>query len=253
MTKVNFQYILEHELTIPQHLNENEPFVHVEKGKFVSDFSDRLEQALSAAGINRRGAGALLSRLTGVTPKAAAKWINGESEPRKEKLEAIADRCHVRAEWLEYGVGPMSAGGNLEATPNYRSRKRAPVISWVQAGCWTECSDPLPPGEGESWLEVPDGTSDHAFWLRVVGDSMTSLSGTSVPEGSLILVSPDVEATNGRLVIAKLTDSDEVTFKRLIQDGGKTYLKPLNPSYPVIEITENCRIVGVVVEARQKL
>jgi SOS-response transcriptional repressor LexA len=54
-------------------------------------------------------------------------------------------------------------------------------------------------------------------------------------------------------VIAKLTDSDEVTFKKLVIDAGQKYLKPLNPNYRTIEINGNCRIVGVVKEAKIKL
>lgn len=250
---LNFQYMLEHELTVPQVLADNVRMVQIDDIHKGALFAARLKSALRTAGIQEHGSSAFLGRLTGTTTKAANKWVNGESRPRKENLEAIADRLGVRAEWLEYGVGSMRVGGNTEITTNYRSRRRAPVISWVQAGAWGECSDPLPPGMGDSWEDVPDAASEHCFWLRVVGDSMTSTAGTSVPEGSLILVDPEVSADNGRLVVAKLTDSDEVTFKRLVIDGGRKYLKPLNPAYPVIEITENCRIVGTVTEARQQL
>jgi SOS-response transcriptional repressor LexA len=46
-----------------------------------------------------------------------------------------------------------------------------------------------------------------------------------------------------------LTDANEATFKKLVIDAGKTYLKPLNPQYPLIPINGNCRIIGVVVQA----
>ena len=250
---MNLQYILLHELTFPQLSVQNECMVHRHESEMAALFSDRLKLALDAAGIKRRGAGVSLARLTSVTPKAASKWVNGESQPRKEKLELIADRCGVRAEWLEYGIGPMKVDGNVELVTDYRERRLAPVISWVQAGSWSEACDPLALGDGESWEEVPSGTGSCAFWLRVIGDSMTALAGVSVPEGSLILVDPDVPADSGRLVVAKLIDSNEVTFKRLVIDGGQWYLKPLNPAYPVITINSNCRIVGVVTEAKQKL
>ncbi|MEG2269219.1 MAG: S24 family peptidase, partial [Acinetobacter sp.] len=54
---------------------------------------------------------------------------------------------------------------------------------------------------------------------------------------------------NGNLVVAKLTDANEATFKKLVIDGGSMYLKPLNPQYPLIPINGNCRIIGVVVQA----
>ncbi|WP_415836086.1 hypothetical protein [Rheinheimera salexigens] len=37
--------------------------------------------------------------------KAANKWLNGESIPRRENLEIIAKSTKVRVEWLQYGEG----------------------------------------------------------------------------------------------------------------------------------------------------
>ena len=127
------------------------------------------------------------------------------------------------------------------------------MISWVQAGEWCEASDPYPAGYSDEWERVPDQAGKHAIWLRVVGDSMTAPSGLSIPEGMLILVDPDYPAISGRLVVAKLTDSQQVTFKRLVEDAGRRYLKPLNPAYPMVEINGNCRIIGTVREAKVKL
>ena len=77
---------------------------------------------------------------------------------------------------------------------------------------------------------------------------MTAAHGVSITEGMLILVEPDAEAANGSLVVAKI--EDQVTFKKLVIDAGKHYLKPLNPAYPVIECTQELHIVGVVKEAK---
>ncbi|MNR63750.1 LexA repressor [compost metagenome] len=55
------------------------------------------------------------------------------------------------------------------------------------------------------------------------------------------------------MVVAKLVDADEATFKLLVADAGQLYLKPLNPAYRMIPIDERCRLIGVVVEAKMKL
>ncbi|MEN2769800.1 S24 family peptidase [Escherichia coli] len=44
--------------------------------------------------------------------------------------------------------------------------------------------------------------------------------------------------------------TNEATFKKYISDMGKAFLKPLNPQYPIIEMDNDCEIVGVVVDAR---
>lgn len=82
---------------------------------------------------------------------------------------------------------------------------------------------------------------------------MTSPSGLSIPEGMLILVDTEADAQSGKLVVAKLTESNEATFKKLVEDSGQKFLKPLNPAYPMVAINGNCKIVGVVVRAMYRL
>ncbi|MEP0073614.1 MAG: S24 family peptidase [Marinomonas sp.] len=95
--------------------------------------------------------------------------------------------------------------------------------------------------------------SDKSFWLKVIGDHMTSPSGLSVPEGYFIFIESNLAPQNGDLVIAKILQSNEITFKKFVVDTGKVYLKPLNPLYHTIEATEDIHVVGVVKEARTLL
>lgn len=141
---------------------------------------------------------------------------------------------------------------NITHAPSFSGTKLVPVISNIQAGAWAEAVDPYVIGDAESWEPAPASCGEHSFWLKVVGDSMTAPSGLSVPEGHLILVDPDVAPKNGSLVVAKMIESNEVTFKRLITDVDRSYLKPLNPTYRTIEIEWDCEIVGVVIEAKVK-
>ncbi|WP_422403586.1 LexA family protein [Pseudomonas sp. GZD-209] len=130
---------------------------------------------------------------------------------------------------------------------------RYPVISWVAAGDWAEAVEPFPPGYSDRY-EISDYESKGvAFWLEVKGDSMTAPSGPSITEGMMILVDTEAEAHSGKLVVAKLTDSNEATFKKFIEDAGRKFLKPLNPEYPMIQVNGNCKIIGVVVRAMMKL
>lgn len=89
--------------------------------------------------------------------------------------------------------------------------------------------------------------------MRVEGDSMTAPAGLSIPEGTFVLFDTGREPINGSLVIAKLSDSNEATFKKLIIDGGQKYLKGLNPQWPLVPINGNCRIIGVAIETKLKL
>ncbi|ROM84848.1 propanediol utilization protein [Pseudomonas brassicacearum] len=77
--------------------------VHIEeiRGAFVA----RLKKALTAHGIDQWGAGARLAEIARVTPKAASKWLNGESMPGPAKMSAIAGALGVKIEWLQHGAG----------------------------------------------------------------------------------------------------------------------------------------------------
>lgn len=132
----------------------------------------------------------------------------------------------------------------------YAPKGRYPMLSWVSAGAWEEAMEPYSISEINEWYESDVPIQGSGFWLRVEGDSMTAPTGPSIPEGHHVLVDTGREPKNGSLVVAKLTDANEATFKKLIIDGGQKYLKGLNPAWPMIAINGNCRIIGVVVEAK---
>lgn len=192
-----------------------------------------------------------LANRIGISQQSLQKIEDGRtSNPRK--LLALAKALECTPEWLQFGIENGREASNVEAAPFHAPSKKLPVISQVQAGAWSEAIDYRSLGDDIEWEESPFSASDNAFWLKVVGDSMTSPVGVSIPEGHLILVDPNVPADNGSLVVAKLEGTDEVTFKKLFIDAGQKYLKPLNPNYRPIEINGNCRIVGVVKEAKVK-
>lgn len=146
--------------------------------------------------------------------------------------------------------------GILAANKGLLSMKGSyPVISWVSAGEWAEACEPYDMHEIDEWYESTAHVEGPAFWLRVKGDSMTSPVGLSVPEGMLILVDTGKEPKNGSLVVAKLTDANEATFKKYVVDEGigSVYLQPLNPTHSRMQINGNCKIIGVAVQMMMNL
>ena len=121
-----------------------------------------------------------------------------------------------------------------------------PLISWVRAGEWTEIEDTHEQGTYEKLIPVTKRYSNRAYALKLTGDSMQALDGDSFPTGSIICVEPQRPANNGSYVVIRLESSNEATFKQLVIDGDRRFLKPLNPRYPIMEITEPTTICGVV-------
>ncbi|MDR5824736.1 S24 family peptidase [Caballeronia sp. LZ043] len=136
---------------------------------------------------------------------------------------------------------------NIEPGPEIRGK--LPLITWVQAGAWEKVVDTFTVGDAEEWLLSPIPTSKKAYYLRVRGLSMYNPSGEpSFNENDLILVEPQSDAESGSLVVVLLDDSAEATFKQLIVEDGKKYLRALNPDWPnrIIQVNGNATICGVV-------
>lgn len=195
-----------------------------------------------------------LAKSVGVSRVAVSKWESGDTQNLKhENLAALAhafsisigellDESPRNARNAEHGLS------NVEPGPDIR-QSQIPLISWVQAGQFCAAPDLLQPGDAEEWLPAVKRFGPHAYALRVVGDSMVLPypSKDSFFPGTIIFVDPDKPLTNGAKVIAKIDGTQEATFKVYSEDGGKRYLKPQNPQYPVIEMDETMHICGVVV------
>src|SRR5262249_34916076 len=102
--------------------------------------------------------------------------------------------------------------------------------------------------EFSEWVETTVQARELTFAVRAIGDSMEP----DFPEGTILIVEPNMEARHGDFVIAK--SGDDATFKQLVRDGGYWYLKPLNPRYPLTAIGTECHghVVGVVRAAERR-
>lgn len=234
----------------------------VDKNELRAAFTARLHEALDDAGVRTRGRGADIQKYLksiGVnkTPQAVSKWLNGDAIAEADSMVALCLWLKVRREWLEYGVLPKKPNGFsnvLELAGSHETNVRevthqfgkVPLISWVQAGAWCEAN--FEQHDGESWLSCPVPISGSGYALRVLGDSMTNPGpGRSYPTGCIIFVDPEAETKTGDRVIARVPRTNEATFKILVEDAGRQFLRPINPQYPIIDITEETHICGKVV------
>ncbi|WP_455893703.1 LexA family protein [Pseudomonas palmensis] len=236
----------------------------VDKIELRAAFSSRLHEALDNAGIRSRGRGVdihkqLKSVGVNKTTQAISKWLNGEAIAEADSMAALSSWLNVRREWLEYGVPPREHAPVTADIRQLQAEKsnvsavsdrfgKVPLISWVQAGDWCEATSNFELYEAESWISCPVPISVSGYALKVLGDSMTNPGpGRSYPSSCIIFVDPEIEATTGDRVIARVPRTNEVTFKTLVKDAGRQYLKPINPQYPVIDITEETHICGKIV------
>lgn len=215
------------------------------------ELANRVKQAIATL---KRGGKRKVAEACGVSDQAVTGWIkNGRID--KKHLVVISRMTGfdlvglITGDYIEgevaVKVSPLQ--GNVEHGPILRGK--VPLISSIQAGLWCEAIDNFHVGDHETLLDCPKKCGVNTYALRVKGDSMTNPipGGKTYPEGTIIFVDPSQAITSGCRVIAKLPYSNEATFKEYREEDGKRWLKPLNPTYDKIEVTEDIKICGVVI------
>ena len=135
--------------------------------------------------------------------------------------------------------------GQLAGTTDEQDGEQAsglPVIGQVAAG-----SPILAQAHIEDYCRI-DAYAFHPradYLLRVKGESMRDVG---IMDGDLLAVHRTKLAKNGQIVVARL--DDEVTVKRLRQEGQMVFLIAENPDYAPIQInlkTQKLDIEGIAV------
>ena len=169
-------------------------------------------------------------RATGLTQASVSRFIN-KGEISTEKLKKFCNYYNLSLDDL--------------LNSKYLELNSVPLLSYVQAGNWTEHTEFSDVEE----IEVPGVTKDRYFALKVCGDSMSRNSGKSIFDGSYVLVDPNCsknkEDLNHKVVIAR--HENETLIKEFVLDGTQIFLKPWNDQYEVIKFTKDTVIIGTVI------
>ncbi|SDT00027.1 SOS-response transcriptional repressor LexA (RecA-mediated autopeptidase) [Pseudomonas cedrina] len=190
--------------------------------------------------------GELAERL-GMSQGGVGHWLN------KRRAPSLADMNRVLVAlglgYLEVALDIRERADEETQEKSYNPYFRYPVSDW-KGLC--EIREERA-SYGPARFELTDyHAQGDAFWLPVTGDAMTAPSGLSISAGMMILVDPAIAAEPGKLVVAQWAESPQATFRQLLEESGQRYLIPLNPTYPKQLLTDDCRILGVVVQATAK-
>jgi SOS-response transcriptional repressor LexA len=189
------------------------------------------------------------------TQSRISHYENNHREMKKGDLETIAKALKTTPSYLQFGS--TSVENNLEwPSPNTSAISKAnvfshvrkiPIINWEEAKNIMRAINNV--STSAKYILIPEVCSEKSVALEIKGDAMVSPSSNikSYYEGEIIVVDPLVTAKHNDLVTASLENAPEAIFRQFIIEGGISYLKPLNPQYPMIEIKDNMAITGVVV------
>jgi SOS-response transcriptional repressor LexA len=200
--------------------------------QYLHDFAVRLNTALDAAGVSPKGQGRQLelARAMGISARGARRWLEGEAYPAIDKLPDLATRYGTTVDWLLAGHGDAPRG--TTTAPSGPRRGHIPHMTWSAIRTWVE-TGVVDPEDVYSDLRTIDGMGPRGFAVSVPDDTMAP----DFPEGGVLYMDPDLKPLSGDYVLA-LADTGGITFKRLICDAGRTFLRPLNPMYTVQQVAD---------------
>lgn len=190
-----------------------------------------------------------LSQIRNMTPIAST----GNPRNMGDKIAAALEKAFGKpVGWMDKDHSTTTS--NVSDGPVIKGQ--IPLISWVQAGEWCDVEVPYQLADIDTWYACTDKHGARTYALRVEGSSMCNPSApVSFSDGDVIFVDPDREAIQGSLVIVCTSGKNTATFKKLVIEGGKRYLQPLNPDWPekIIELDDEAHICGVVICKYQSL
>jgi SOS-response transcriptional repressor LexA len=189
-------------------------------------------------GMGQSGIAQLLNGSNAIGPSHAAKLAKILRVSVEDFSPSIAEEIKEMYSALQ---------GESAIKPHYDY----PLFTYVQAGDFAEVAS-YTASDAKAWVATTRKASSESFWLEVKGHSMTAPQGVrpSFPEGMLILVDPAEPVETGDFCVASANGDSEVTFKKYENDGGVSYLVPLNPAYRILDCDHSCRIIGKVVKAQ---
>jgi len=194
----------------------------------MNNFGQRLKEALKQKRMSQRE---LADRLK--VSQQAVSYLTRQEQENSKYTEEIATILGISPSWLKYGE-------NLPQEEQAESTLLVPIIEWADVASDTMTSNRN--------IICPIRHSPKAYATYVPGPAMHGPTGRCYPDESIIFVDPNqlTPPTNRTPVIARLLDTNDITFRMYYNDGSERYLAALNTDYPPTH-SRPFEIIGTVI------
>ena len=209
--------------------------------KIKEDFKTRFLKALDQNDMKQVD----IARRSGISEATISQYCSGYSQPKKNRLVALANILHVNPLWLMGLDVPMASADSSKEGVKIR------IYGQVAAGIPMEMIDDIY-DEEEIPVDMLKGGQEY-FGLVIHGDSMEP----KMSEGDIVIVRKQDDADTGDIVIAVI-NGDDATCKKLKKEPNGIWLMGTNPTFSPLFFSQEeiqtipVRILGKVVELRAK-
>ncbi len=189
-----------------------------------------------------------LARSTGVAQPVIHRIAAGKTDnPKVASLSPLANYFCVSVDQL-IGLQPL---------PPYLTEDKklqpinicsyVPLLDWQQIDTWLTQPKPAPTNR----KVITDVRVDPSSYALSVQDTTMR---PRFPEGTIIIVDPTLQPGDRDFAIIKTAHDVIPTFKQVLYDSSRVYLKGLNPDFQgtYFDNTNN-RFLGVIVQAKMNL
>jgi SOS-response transcriptional repressor LexA len=185
-----------------------------------------------------------LAKRTKIPQPTLFRWMVGAArEPRQSSLKPLAEFFGIAvSDLMERDI---ETGEIKTEVANYKLRSEVHVLPMEMIKKYPE---DLNSGEYVPFLdEVPvmeAKVSRNAFAIIVKGDAMAPL----MPEGARLIVDPFRPAVHGDFIVVAEPSTHFPIIRKMVEEGGYTYLQPENSKYDTIKLDVEPQIFGVIAE-----
>jgi SOS-response transcriptional repressor LexA len=223
-------------------------------------WSRRIEQRMIELDLKKQDVASAL----GVHRTLVGKYIQGFKTPPHSKWSKLAEILQTLPAWLEFGVGPKLMEENNIDIPqmdNIESKNvgfdnrlklfnlfKIPVLDWVQAREGINAVNMFA-NNCKNFIYYDKKLSQNSFGLIVNGNAMVpNMPGVrGFFPGERVIIEPNTTPLNGDCVIADAHHLETPILRQYNKEAGVESLVALDSRVKTIELTDDWKILGVVV------
>lgn len=200
-------------------------------------FSRNLQRYMNDRNMNTMD----LSRTLNIAYSTVADWVKGNSYPRIDKIEMMANYFGIEKSDL---IEDKSTTFDIKSIPGVKIIKEVITVPLLGE---IACGDPIFCQENyDNMFQWDTDLGKPNFMLKARGDSMVD---AGIEDGDLVFFKQTPEVENGK--IAAVLIDNETTLKRFYKNKDQIILQPENKDYSPIIIREddclNIKILGEMI------